>query len=361
MKLESSILTSPDLGYSLQKDIRLVKLSLLYSDKITLISPKSSMIVALMQMSTLGLKHQFDLIREVAPIIDPSFSVDKMDTALEQLKIIKSKKNKSKKELVTIGTFNSFLRKMKEEFLKFGEDVYKESEFEELIPLIESGTLDFKHYEIGGENEITDFMLNEIIEVLTTSSSKYPVFDDLISDIAHYYSIENNFEYSRQNPQEIEFGKEIILELPNIDNISIDNLLKLKDELNNELHNFKGAILNYSKDIESIPFSPESRIEIRKNYDYYIKPELALLRSQIQANRFIKIITNEVLSNTGEYITKAFIGIGLCDLFDFEKFLSIGGLLAESGYKAYKEKKEHIKRVKQHPLFFINEVSRLKS
>lgn len=360
MNLEATILTSPDAGLSLARDIRLVKLSLIYSDKVTLVSPKLSMIVAVMQMSTFNQAQQFELIKEIAPAIDPNFSVDQLNACLEQVHLIKKKKRKTRQELVALGKFESMLRQMNKGFLETGESIYRESNFDQIIPLIESERLEFKHFDIGaGKEEFSKFMLNETIEALNQSSTSYPVFDELISSIAHYYSLENDFSFSQQNPKEIEFGKEVILELPNIDSFSIADIDRLKQELDNELSRFKGAVLNYSKSIQASTYSEESRWEIKKQYDYHIKPELEALRIQIKKNKFVNLIIDEVMSNQTKYITQSMIGIGLCSLFDYEKFLTMTGILSEATYKTFKNRRENIKKIKERPLFFLNEIRQL--
>lgn len=361
MTIESTIITSPDQGINLENDIRHIKLSLLYSDKLTLISPKFSMILAMMQMSSLNSHEQFELIKEVAPIIDRNFSIEQVDYVLEQLKILQRKKRKTREELIAIGKFNSAIQQMNKSFLEIGETFYSQSNFEQILPLIENEILEFKHFDIGsGKEELSEFILQEIIEVLNQSSTKYPVFDDLISSIANHYSIENNVSLSNQNPKEIEFGKEIILELPNIDHFEVSDILKLKDELNNELNRFKGAILSYSKGIQSSVFSEESKIEIKKQYHYYIKPELDTLRKKIKQNRFINLLVDNVMSNQSKYITNSIIGIGLCTAFDFEKFIGTAGVLTDAAYKTFKTRKENNKELKEHPLFFLNELNNLK-
>ena len=360
MNLEATILTSPDAELSLVRDIRLVKLSLIYSDRVTLVSPKFSMVVAVMQMSTLNQAQQFELIKEIAPTINPSFPVDQLDTYLEQVHLIKKKKRKTKQELVALGKFESILRQINKGLQETGETIYRESNFDQIIPLIESGRLEFKHFDIGaGKEEFSKFMLNETIEALKQSSTSYPVFDELISSIAHHYSLENDFSFSQQNPKEIEFGKEVILELPNIDSFSIANIDRLKEELDNELSRFKGAVLGYSKSIQASTYSEESRLEIKKQYDYHIKPELEALRRQIKKNKLVNLIIDEVMSNQAKYITQSMIGIGLCSLFDYEKLLGMTGILGEASYKTFKNRKENMKKIKEHPLFFLNEIREL--
>ena len=124
-----------------------------------------------------------------------------------------------------------------------GEKMYVDSKFEQLVPLNERGILELRHFDNGADKTaVAEFMLTEVIEVLKTSATRYPVFDELIGSMAHHYSLENNIEYSQQNPKEIEFGKELIFQIPNIDLIGIQDKLKFRRSTNTI---FSQSLLNY--------------------------------------------------------------------------------------------------------------------
>lgn len=361
MNIETTILSSPDQGLTLDKDIRLVKLALLYSNKITLVSPKTSMIVGTIQLGDLTTDQKIAFLKKVGPIADPNFSIEEMDQMLEIVRKLNAKKIRSKEELVALGKFKSAIKQMDEELKGIAEKIYYDSNFEQLLPLIESGKLELKHFDFGmmDDGKFSEYMSSEIQDILKKSGSKYPVFDELMGNIAHQYSIENNIDYPKQKPKEIEFGKELILSLPNIDQISVDNMLKIKNELNNELSQFKGAILDYSKEINSNPFSEAAKVEMKKQYEYHIKPDLQALRNKVKQNKYLIHLTNEIMSNASTYVTQVGLFLGVCTLFDFEKLLSVSGVLGETTYKAYKKKAENTQGIKENQLFFYNELSRI--
>lgn len=361
MGFESIILSSPDRGLSLEKDIRLVKLALLYSDKVTLLSPKTSMIVGAIQLGSLNENQRLSFIKEVGPIIDSDFSVSELDEFLKIVEDLKKKKIRSKPELAILGRYRSMMKKFEKEFYGVAEKFYSDSKFEQLMPLIETGNLELKNFDFNflEEDQFAEYMSNEIKDILSMSGSKYPIFDELMGDIAHRYSVENNFSFDKQNPLEIEMGKELILELPNIDLISVEDLLTLKHELNIELSRFKGAIFDFSKEVESTPFSKEANQEIKKQYEYYIKPELETLKNRMDDNKFYNHLINEVLGNASSHVTQASVLLGVCNFFEFEKILSVSGVLGETGYKAYKKKVESKKNLKENPLFFYTQLRRV--
>lgn len=362
MDLESTILSSPDQGLSLEKDIRLVKLALLYSDKITLISPKTSMIVGAIQLGNLNENQRLSFITEVAPIIDPDFPVSQLDEYLKIIKGLKKKKIRSKPELAILGKYKSMMKQFEKKFIEAAEKFYSNSKFEQLIPLIEAGNLELKDFDftVLEEDQFVDYMSNEIKDILSKSGSKYPIFDELMGDIAYKYSVENNFSFEKQNPLEIEMGKELILELPDIDSLSIRDLQTLKYELNIELSRFKGAIFDFSREVESMAYSKEASEEIKKQYEYHIKPELTSLRLKIDENKFYKHLIDEVMGNASSHVTQASVLLGVCSIFEFEKILSVSGVLGETSYKAYKKKVENAKKLKENPLFFYTQLSRIK-
>ena len=120
------------------------------------------MIAAIMQMSTLNQAQQFELIKEIDPTINPSFPVDQLDTYLEQVHLIKKKKRKTRQELVALEKFESMFRQMNKGLQETGETIYRESNFDQIIPLIESRRLEFKHFDIGaGKEEFSKFMYAE--------------------------------------------------------------------------------------------------------------------------------------------------------------------------------------------------------
>lgn len=363
MEFESTIFSSPDKGLSLEKDIRLIKLALLYSDKITLLSPKTSMIVGAIQMGNLTDSQRMAFIQEVAPILDPDFSVNQLDEYLDIVKSLKAKKIRSKSELVILGKYKSMMKKMEKETFKVAEKFYINSNFEQLMPLIETGNLELKEFDFTAmdDDKFVEYMSNEIHELLSQSGSKYPIFDELMGDLAHKYSEEKKLSFQEQNPLEIQMGKEIILQLPNIDRISIEEILNLKIELENELSRFKGAILDFSKEVDSSPFSMDAKYEIKKQYEYHIKPELATLRSKMNGNKFYKHLRDELLSNSSSHLTQATFLLGLCSIFEFEKILSVTGVLGETAYKAYKKKIENSRQIKENPLFFYTQLSNVKN
>jgi len=359
--IQTSIITSPNQNMTLEKEIRLIKVGILYSDKITLISPQVTMLMSMMNMSNLSEKEKFLLIQQIGPLIDENFDPNSIDFLIEQIKKIKSKRIKESKEIILLRRYKNEVKKMHKSFQDIAKKVYDKSNFEEIEPIIESGKVEFKHfkYELAKPiKEVVQKFITEQIRDTLVNENHYPVFDDLIGSIAHHYSLQEGLKLQKENSKEVEFGKELIFRLPNIDKISFQDILNLKEELNKELYNFKNEILSYSQEISSLPFSNESKIEIKKKYEYVIKPQVIELREKIEKNRFIKILINDSMSNLTKYSAQASVFIGACEYLDYTKLLPLGTLLTQSLYKSIKELKDNNNKFKKHPLFFYHSLSR---
>ena len=274
---------------------------------------------------------------------------------------MKRQPRRTRKELVALGKAESIIRELQNKFREIGETIYRSSSFGVLTPLIEDGTLEIKHCDINeGGKVVAEFMLNEVIDALKKSGTKYPVFDELTTSIAHHYSLEKKLQFGGQNPNEIEIGKELILQLPNIDALEISDILRLKGELSEELSRFRGAISDYSRDIESTPFTPETKLEITKQYQNHIKPELDSLRRQVKRNKFIRHFADQALDNSSSHMAQVGIFFCVCSFLDIEKMLSAAGVLTETSYKAFKSRRQSTEEIKTNPLFFYNQLENVK-
>lgn len=358
--IHTSILTSPGEGIRLDKEIRLIKVGLLYSDKITLISPVATMLLSIMYLSQMHEDEKIQFVKEVGPNLDPNFDIKSIDSALSFIDKIKIKRRKNRKDIIALKKYEKVLREINDSFYKVATNVYDESDFEQIVPLIESGKVEFKHMDLGSDkHDIGEMMMKEIVDILS-NGNHYPIFDDLVSSIAHQYSIEEEFKFRQENAREVEFGKDLIFRLSNIDGIDFDDITALKGELDEELSNFKNSILLYSKDISSFPYSPESKVEIARKYEYEIKPQILELQGRIKRNKFVRKFTDETLSNASKYVTEVGVFLGVCALLDFEKMLSLSGMLLQSSYKSMKQMTIEREKIKNHPLFFYHEMSKIK-
>jgi hypothetical protein len=323
-----SIVTSPDSDLSVEKEIRLAKLGLLYADEVSLCSPNMTILLMMTRLAHLNEKEKIEFTRSILPSLHS--------------------------EIVQLNKIENIFKEYDNTLSRQAENLFLTSGLHEAAEFIKSGQIKLNIVDMSGEQAAQN-IFNEIKKILNEPST-YPIFDHDIENLTNAYIRENQPEIDLSNSKEMVFSKELIFNLPNMEDISFDNILKLKSELELELSKFKGLIYDYSTEINNLPFSPENKILINKKFEREIKPQLLELQKQIDENKF----TKNLFSDTLENLTKYSIIMGVATLGDLEKtLLGTGGLtIAETLSKAFKETKKQNAEVKSNSLYFYHRLSR---
>ncbi len=245
--MEVSIITSPNSELNIKKEIQLAKVGLLYSDKVTILSPTLMMLLSIFKMAGLSEKERFEFLKEVIPAMQPNFTPEILDQAFTQYRFLKNKKGKNREEMTQFMRIKSMLTKFDRDINKIVEKLFMESGLIEGINLIEDGTLSLNIFDFGKDsNDFTQGILDETIKLITDVDS-YPIFDELIENLADSWIKENSLNCNSINASELKFSKELLVQLPNLDGISFETLINLKESLNLPLEKFRYLIYNFSK------------------------------------------------------------------------------------------------------------------
>lgn len=359
MNLETTILTSPNDGLTLQKEIRLLKSALLYSDKITLISPSLTSILYMMRLATLSDKEKLEYMRSLSKV-DPSLKGDEIENAIMLRNQLTQKKGKTNEEVIKLELINKSLKRIDEYYREWGENLFMQSGLPEFYYLIENDTVRVKHLDVNEKNEdMASQILQETIQIVNKSDT-YPIFDILVEQIAQIYLKQTGGEVansSAANMNEVFVGKEFLLRLPNIDKIAFEDIIRLKTELGPELNRFKGLVQSFAKNISGIVFDKESRQEIEKKYEYQLIPELHDIQQKIESNNFFKHVARDIAEN----VTKYSIFLGVAGLADLQKLmLGASGLIAaETIFKSRNEVKKASMEIKNSSVYFYHKMMKL--
>jgi hypothetical protein len=353
MDLETSIITSPNNDLSLDKEIRLLKSALLYSDSITLISPGLTTALYLLRLSSLSEKEKIAYLNGLSTV-DPTLQADDIENAIKIRNILTRKKGKTKEEILKLEYIKQRLKSIDKYFEQWGQDVFIKSGLPEFYHLIENGTIKPKHLDVNEtEKSIAIQILDETIDTIS-KKGVYPIFDNLVEQMASIYLKENKTDHDITNINEIFVGKEFLLKLPNIDTLTFADILTAKQELKTELDRFKNLINNYSLEIDGLSFDEQNRTLIEKKYQYDFLPQVKELQEKIDANKFYKHLMRDI----GENFTKYSICLGVTGTEDIMKLaLGAGGMtIAEGIYKGLNSSKQTDKEAKKSSVYFYHKL-----
>lgn len=353
MNLKTTIITSPNESLWLEKEIRLLKSGLLYSDSITLVSPSLTSVLHLLKLSSLTEKEKVEFIKGLTKF-NPDLKGEEIENAIKLKNKLTNKKGKTKEEIVKLEQIKKILKNTDKYIEQWGENVFFESGLGEFYHLIENKTIELKHLDVNETHKDMGMQILEETSEILNSENSYPIFDDLIEKIAKFYIEEASGEYDSQNLNEIFVGKEFLLRLPNIDNLNFNDIIKAKEELGIELNRFKNLINNYSQEISGLAFDTSNKLIIEKKYNYDFVPQLKEIQDEIERNSFFK----HLKKNIGENLVKYSIFLGVSGVDDIKKLLlGAGGMtVVETIIKAINESKNLKTDIKNSSVYFYHKL-----
>jgi len=357
MDLISSIITSPQTGVSLEKELELLKSAYLFSDKISITSPSITSILMILRLANLTEKEKIEYLIGMTEV-DPSLKGHEYQKAIKHKNYLERKKFKSKDEVVELGKIKHHLTNMDKYFEEWGSKLFLESGMPEFIHLIEDGIIELNHVDVNEfESSMAQQILDQTVELISTDGI-YPLFDRLTEDLADAFMRENNLHNPNLNLKESFIGKEFVLSLPNIETLTFEDISNLKGELQTEFDRFRGLIFNSAKEIEGIPYSTDNRSRIEKTLKYEISPQLTELQSSIENNKFVKNLFQEIVGNIGKY--SLFLGVSTLTTLENALFgvSGVGFSLTEASFKSFQKTKEQKEKLRNNSLYFYHKLKK---
>jgi hypothetical protein len=79
------VAANPGSSFTVSPELNLVKAALLYGDRVTLISPVTTMLLRVEALERFSLHDQIELIRRVAPVLLPADQVPQFENGIAQV------------------------------------------------------------------------------------------------------------------------------------------------------------------------------------------------------------------------------------------------------------------------------------
>lgn len=353
MSFQTSILTSPNDGLNLDKEVQLLKSGLLYSDSVSLTSPSLTAIVYVLALSTLSEKDKIEYFKGLSKV-DPTVKGEELEQLIKHKNKLVAKRGKTKSEIFQLEKIKQELKRIDEHMEQWGKDLFMKSGLSEFNHLIENGTIKIKHLDVNERHKKMAFqILDETIDLIS-KKNMYPIFDNQVEDIASKYIRSTKTNLNTKNINEIFVGKEFLLRLPNIDEIGFSDIIEAKKELSVELDRFKNLINNYSLEVSGLSFEQDNRDLIEKRYKYDFLPQVKELQGKLEENSFFKHLKRGV----GQNLSKYSIYLGVMGVDDIVKILlSAGGLTTIEGiFKGANELKKMNRELKNNSVYFYHKL-----
>lgn len=298
---------------SLEKEIKYIKSILLYADKIDISSFLLSTVKNILSIRNLNnidnILEYFYFLKEFFKVIDNNIYL-KIDNILlfmskEQIKYFK--KNGIPKEI----------KKGIENLCNDTINIFGVNNIYEIYNLIGKNILTVSNiYNSPFCDKPEEYFIEYYKNLQNSIKNSYPLFDKKTKDFILSMSELGMLDLSsidRMSMKHGEFVDNTMLQLPSFDFLPIDEILDIKKSLIKYIDRFRGSMLKYTDEINSMPWDKDFKRECYMVYQKHIAPSIEELDELTKENSFIK---NLGLNMKFDFKTDTLptIGIG-ADLF----------------------------------------------
>lgn len=369
-----TIAVQPELT-SIDKELQYIKSALLYADKIVLISP---MVYMYTQLTTGGATFDEKQIIRLMKFILPMCKEREPETYLkgksvvdDLSRIIYSKQYKAiplVQKIELRKQIKVFMQEMDEKFL----EMMGESQTAELNLLLKSGKLILQKFEHNLAD--IDGCISEYFSYLTKSvKTSLPLFDEASNNLmraAVKSRIINLSECEKRKITHAGVSDNLLQRLPSFDTASVDEIIDIRNELNDPLIRFRSKLITYSENIQSLPWDDDFEYECSTLYTQEIAPAVLEIDELTQENSFVKNLFGKVIAD-GEFLKSAgglIIGVAAAGVIpSFTQavsadtaMLTAGGAWATTKIAAtYKEYQEKKREISQKDMYFYYKAGKL--
>ncbi len=278
---------------NLDREMEYIKSALLYADTVSLISPMAYIFYQLTdEKNQNNERAALQLIYKVLPfcqIVNPRLCQQYEPVLKEFEKIVLGKQYRSIPMVLKLK-----IKKTLNEFAVSINDILMQrignSVCEDITLLVKQKKIilhKFEHSLADANGCVLEFFQ----KLKSSISHSYPLFDQESNDLmgaAIQSGIIDMSKIDKYKATHAGIADKILTRLPSFEYASIDEILDIRKELENSLIRFRSKMLQYTDNIQSLPWDKNFESECYLLYDKEIAPTILEIDELTRDNNFIK-------------------------------------------------------------------------
>jgi hypothetical protein len=291
--LHITVGAAPQAGFNLAHELRLLKAGLLYADKVKLCSLSSAMAVTLPYLSILPDKEILELTRHAAKALNQS--PETIETFIEKYQQLQKKKYRTRQELILLQNLKRQFDKTRQEFGKVVEKLLKDANAEGLFSAIQSGLVEIQSFDFQKNNAVEQYI--SAISDTVLSGETYPLLDDFTGNLVRLAIKEGKIVplgTTITKAKQTGLSSGLFEKLPLFDEVTVDEIIEIRKELDKPLTRFRSAIVGFSRQIEHEPWAAEFPHEVEQVFIEHIEPAVLDIDEAYKSNKFIVSLVKKI-------------------------------------------------------------------
>lgn len=345
--------TTPASKLNLYPELGLLKAALLYADKVKFCSISSTLILSLLVgFEKMSEEDLWTLVKAQGD--------EELNSAIEIFETLKTKKHRSKKELVAYQKVKSKAKTVLSELRHGIKKSSIEAGLDGLLDAINSGLVELQTF-TGSDTKV---WVNEYFDVVgqaVLAKETYPLFDDRTGQLISYALREGKLSpspLSVNKAKQVGLSSDLLSKLPLFDRVSIKEILDIRAELKKPLTNFRSAIISYSAEIENAAWDKEFSVETEQIFRKYVEPSVLEIEEAYKSN---KLLSRLIPNYFTEGSVPSFLGVILDKAANLPELtvLGLGAGATLATLKTVREWREKNEAMERNQLYFYYKAGKM--
>ncbi|MCB9749092.1 MAG: hypothetical protein H6713_03695 [Myxococcales bacterium] len=304
-------------------EIEMIKPALLYADSVTLNSGGASLISSMIELENLADDDKVRLAANVSPYI---FSQSEASALMQ---VIRARKNR-RREPKLINAYENMKRRITKEWPKITTKIASLadlSKYRQLRGAIERGVL---HVEVFGRKKspakhaasTLQNLIASSVEGKVSRNSIKPIYDAFVDAVIDSVKSPNTYPMldpdirglvrsrlsagddaipiggvSRSKQAGVAFH--LLSRLPGLQNVTLDEVISIREELNAPLQRFRAALIEFSDNVKHAAWHEGFEFDADRIFRKDVVPAVEEIKELLLNNKFSKHALNETLTPVG--------------------------------------------------------------
>ena len=340
----------------LSQETRLVKAALLYADRVTLANPRMMIIASMAGIIPGNLEHRRAAVLGMMDVLPDGAATRAVYEELRR------KRRKSVREMLVLRGLVERLDRGAEQAVAQVESMLEEAGAGELDQALRAGVLDLNHLGLNesdaGLARVTLWLADLIVEIVASTSPRYPMFDDAPGGLLATTIREGRAPGARlDRASQQALASRLIGRLDAFPDARMSAILEVRETLSAPLIRFRRAIAKMQAELETMPLDEDFEREVRDAYDKRIAPALEELEDVAKQLRTATLLGRELLAGSARPGDEAAISFTTATLAELPGLaaLALGIGLDVGASSVYKRRSELKERQLENRLLFLYE------
>jgi hypothetical protein len=346
---------------SFENDLRLVKASLLYADKITLCSPLSNEAFRYLSIIEENPNKQLEFLESFASHFMNNQESQTFLSEIAGYKKMISKKHLNPGELLFKMRFEGQIKKSFNPIRDKCLEVIENFGMSPILKLMKNGILKIEPLNDSSSFDYAKAMQRFIrfLEETISNHNTYPLFNAQISDIVRLGIKEDKIKVSQSGiarGKHSSLAANLLERLPLFDEAEVDEILDIRRELERPLIRFRSSMFKFSDEIKNASWDEDFSYDAEVVFKRDIEPAILDIEDAIKSNNFLSNIARKVIERPLHLVSGSALTLLMSQLSELPHIVAVSfGIGTSAGlaaYDAYKEWHQNNLKTEQNGLFF---------